>query len=145
MEPIPVRLAEKLGGLDLKLCDLDETVWDRFPTETIAELAQSVVDRISAYHVRKVFQFRHFPRPPAGTDLGVLAWKTDSPLSASAKASICVPMPWAITRSAIFCRCGRLVRDVWSICSRFGIAAAMAAARGDARHWAIRKSPRPSN
>jgi len=71
MEPIPAHLRERTG-VDLKLCDLDETVWDRFPTETIAELAQSVVDRISAYHVRKVFQFRHFPRPPAGTDLSSL-------------------------------------------------------------------------
>ena len=31
-----------------------------------------VVERISAYHVRKVFQHRHFPRPPEGTDLSGL-------------------------------------------------------------------------
>ena len=56
----------------LKLCDLDETVWERLPAEAIAELAQVIVDRISSHHVRKVFQHRHFPRPPEGTDLSSL-------------------------------------------------------------------------
>ena len=28
-----------------------------------------VVERMAAYHARKVFQYRHFPRPPAGTRL----------------------------------------------------------------------------
>ena len=31
-----------------------------------------IVERISAHHVRKVFQHRHFPRPPEGTDLSSL-------------------------------------------------------------------------
>ena len=72
IEPIPAPWRETLGNLDLKLCDLDETVWERLPAEAIAELAQVVVDRISAHHVRKVFQHRHFPRPPDGTDLSSL-------------------------------------------------------------------------
>ncbi len=55
-----------------KLCDLDETVWERLPADAIAELAQVVVDRISSHHVRKVFEHRHFPRPPEGTDLSGL-------------------------------------------------------------------------
>ncbi len=72
MEPIPAEFREKLGGLELKLCDLDETVWDRLPAETICALAQVVVERISAYHVRRAFQTRHFPRPAEGTDLSAL-------------------------------------------------------------------------
>ena len=72
IEPIPSPWRETLGNKDLKLCDLDETVWERLPAEAIAELAQEVVNRISAHHVRKVFQHRHFPRPPEGTDLSGL-------------------------------------------------------------------------
>ncbi len=72
LEPIPDEFKEKLGVADLKLCDLDETIWKRFPAETIVELSQIVVDRISTYHVRKVFQRRHFPRPAEGTDLSAL-------------------------------------------------------------------------
>jgi hypothetical protein len=72
VEPIPDEFKEKLGVADLKLCELDETVWNRFPAETILQLSQIVVDRISAYHVRKIFQHRHFPRPAEGTDLSAL-------------------------------------------------------------------------
>ena len=72
MVPVPAPLRKKLGVTELKLCDLDESVWRRWPAEIIGELAQLVVDRISAYHVRKVFQHRHFPRPPEGTDLAAL-------------------------------------------------------------------------
>ena len=65
LEPIPA----KYGGADLKLCDLDETVWRRFPAEVVNALADCVLQRISASHVRKAFQDRHFPRPPADTNL----------------------------------------------------------------------------
>lgn len=53
----------------MRLCDLDETAWDRFSPEAIAELARMVVDRMAAHHARKVFQHRHFPRPPEGARL----------------------------------------------------------------------------
>ena len=72
IEPIPSPWRETLGNNELKLCDLDETIWERLPAEAIAELAQVVVDRISAHNVRKVFQDRHFPRPPEGIDLSGL-------------------------------------------------------------------------
>jgi hypothetical protein len=72
MEPIPARFGEKLRGEALKLCDLDESVWQRLPVEAIDELSQIVVERISAYHVRKIFQHRHFPRPPEGANLANL-------------------------------------------------------------------------
>jgi hypothetical protein len=69
MEPIPKRLQEEGDEEDLRLCDLDETAWERFSAQTIAELARMVVDRVAAHHVRRVFQHRHFPRPPKGTRL----------------------------------------------------------------------------
>lgn len=69
MEPIPKQLRGKVSGANLRLCDLDETVWDRFPPEAIVEMSKIIVDRVATYHVRKVFQHRHFPRPPKGTRL----------------------------------------------------------------------------
>ncbi|OHB72828.1 MAG: hypothetical protein A2V70_01360 [Planctomycetes bacterium RBG_13_63_9] len=72
MEPIPKRLRGPDDDESLRLCDLDETAWERFPPETIAELAKIVVDRVAAHHVRKVFQHRHFPRPPKGVGLETL-------------------------------------------------------------------------
>jgi hypothetical protein len=64
-----VRSTHPTGDGPLRLCDLDESVWDRFPAEVVLELARLVVDRMAGYHARKVFQYRHFPRPPAGTRL----------------------------------------------------------------------------
>ena len=116
MEPIPAPLAEKLGGADLKLCDLDETVWERFPAEILNELAQIIVERISAHQVRKAFQDRHFPRPPAGTHLADLHLENRTRRCLVAKDSTRTLRPWATIRSARSCRCGRSGRDAWSIC-----------------------------
>ena len=69
MEPVPERFRPDSGEDVLKLCDLDETVWDQFPTDTIFDLSKIIIDRVAAYHVRKAFQHRHFPRPPKGTRL----------------------------------------------------------------------------
>jgi len=69
MGPVPHPLADGSGEEGLKLCDLDESVWDRFSVETIVELSKIIVDRVAAYHIRKAFQDRHFPRPPKGVDL----------------------------------------------------------------------------
>jgi len=71
-EPLPADIGRIHGGADLKLCDLDATVWKRFPPEVVARLAQAVLDHISAAHVRKGFQLRHFPRPAPGTRLAAL-------------------------------------------------------------------------
>ena len=72
MDPLPAEICIAHGGAHLKLCDLDETVWGSFPPEVVQRLAQTVLDRISASHVRKAFQHRHFPRPSASTHLGGL-------------------------------------------------------------------------
>jgi hypothetical protein len=69
MEPIPERLRPPAGDAELKLCDLDETAWDRFPAEAIPELAAMIVDRVATYHARRVLQQRHFPGPPEGATL----------------------------------------------------------------------------
>jgi len=69
MEPIPKRLRGKPGNANVLLCDLDETAWDRFPAENLIELSRIIVDRVSAYHTRRIFQHRHFPRPLKGIRL----------------------------------------------------------------------------
>ncbi|MGA2034380.1 MAG: sigma factor-like helix-turn-helix DNA-binding protein [Thermoguttaceae bacterium] len=71
LEPLPVEFRAQCGA-DLKLCDLDETVWERFPAELLNQLAEVVVERVSTYHVRKAFLHRHFPRPPAGISIADL-------------------------------------------------------------------------
>jgi len=53
----------------LRLCDLDETVWNRLPVEQIESLARLIVSRVAAGCARKVFHHRHFPRPPQGLAL----------------------------------------------------------------------------
>lgn len=69
MEPIPARLRGAAGNRDLRLSDLDETAWERFSAEAIAELSTIIVDRAATYHARRVLQHRHFPRPPEGLGL----------------------------------------------------------------------------
>jgi hypothetical protein len=70
--PLPAGVCRSGGEADLKLSDLDETVWERFPPEVVAELAEAIVERISAAHLRKGFQLRRFPRPAPGTRLAAL-------------------------------------------------------------------------
>ncbi len=68
-EPVPKRLRPAAGDAELRLCDLDETAWERFPAEGIVDLSKIIVDRTATYHARKVFERRHFPRPPEGIRL----------------------------------------------------------------------------
>jgi hypothetical protein len=72
LEPLPADVCQRFGAGELRLGDLDETVWDRFPPDVVLRLAERVLERISASHVRKAFQHRHFPRPPAVMDLAGL-------------------------------------------------------------------------
>jgi len=69
-EPIPAQLlpAGVVPG-SLRLCDLDEDAWGRFPEPALVELATRVIQRVGAPRARKVFQDRHFPRPPQGVRL----------------------------------------------------------------------------
>jgi hypothetical protein len=72
LDPIPKRLlvrAEGWEGRDPRLCALDETAWEHFPEDALVELSRLVIDHVAAHHVRKVFQQRHFPRPPDGLRL----------------------------------------------------------------------------
>jgi len=69
MEPIPRRIVGKSVTSIRQLCDLDETAWEQFSPEAIAELSRIVVNRVAACQLRNVFQHRHFPRPDEGTRL----------------------------------------------------------------------------
>jgi hypothetical protein len=70
LETVPSEFRSHCG--DMKLCDLDETVWDRLPTAVLERLAEVVLERVAAAHVRKAFQHRHFPRPPQGLAITAL-------------------------------------------------------------------------
>ncbi len=63
-EPIPKRLRPGAGSADLRLCDLDETAWERFRAEDLVSLSTMIVARTATYYSRKLLQRRHFPRPP---------------------------------------------------------------------------------
>jgi len=64
MEPIPRHLVAGTRLEDLRLADLDETVWGKLSPEVISELAEIVLARVAAGCARRVFHQRHFPRPP---------------------------------------------------------------------------------
>ena len=72
MEPLPRTLVEGTPADGLRLADLDETTWAKLPPETITELAEIVLARVSAGCVRRVFHQRHFPRPPKSVRLDQL-------------------------------------------------------------------------
>ena len=46
MEPIPRQLQRRAADAKIKLCDLDESAWERFPAEAIVELSKIIVDRV---------------------------------------------------------------------------------------------------
>lgn len=66
LEPLPAEVVAEHGGAELRLCDLDETAWRRFPTDVVEELAEIVLERISAWHGRTAFLRCRFPRPAPG-------------------------------------------------------------------------------
>ena len=69
LEPAPDRFQTEGAGGCLRLCDLDEHVWDRLPNDAITELADLVVERVTAGCTRKTFQDTQFPHPPEGVCL----------------------------------------------------------------------------
>ena len=71
LEEVPEHLSGKAGA-GLRLCDLDESAWEKLPPEAVDELAKIVVDRVVSGCSRKVFRGRHFPRPAKGTNLADL-------------------------------------------------------------------------
>lgn len=72
LEPAPSHLVGPMGQEGLRLCDLDESVWERLRPVVIFELAAIIVDRVSAGCARKVFDNRHFPRPSEDLSLEAL-------------------------------------------------------------------------
>ncbi|MGD0901197.1 MAG: sigma factor-like helix-turn-helix DNA-binding protein, partial [Thermoguttaceae bacterium] len=71
-DPLPAEICRDYDVAGLRLCDLDETAWERFPPAVMPRLARLVVDRISHVHFRKEFHLRRFPRPAAFMRLGAL-------------------------------------------------------------------------
>jgi len=69
VERAPKRLVAGTRAAGMKLCDLDETIWEKLPQRTIAELGEIIVERVAAGCARKTFHDRHFPRPPEGMNL----------------------------------------------------------------------------
>ena len=69
IEPIPERLRPPPDAAEMRLCDLDESVWERLSPEAVVDLSTIIVERVATYHARKVLRDRHFPRPAEGTAL----------------------------------------------------------------------------
>jgi hypothetical protein len=67
LDPLPAAVCDRAEHAGLRLCDLDERAWQLFPAEVVQQLSRRVVERVAACQTRKVFQQRHFPRPPQGT------------------------------------------------------------------------------
>lgn len=66
---LPPQLRDQLGTGELRLCDLDKSVWQRFSADQIRQLAQALVDHVSTHHVLRTLQNRRFPRPLPGLRL----------------------------------------------------------------------------
>jgi hypothetical protein len=62
-EPLPKKFCDQFGGAELRLCDLDESVWRRFPVEAINQLAQAVLNRVSTRQTLRTLRDRRLPRP----------------------------------------------------------------------------------
>lgn len=69
LEPVPADLVAGTMATGLRLGELDETIWEKLPAETILALAEVIVARVAAGCTRRVFDSRHFPRPPEGLRL----------------------------------------------------------------------------
>jgi hypothetical protein len=63
--PVPPELAGESGARDLELCDLDESVWDRFETDQIVRLAGLIVARVNGSGCNRTVRRRRLPKPPA--------------------------------------------------------------------------------
>jgi len=72
LQEAPKHLVGGIGGSVPRLCDLDETVWEKLSPEAIEALSRIVVARVAAGCSRRTLLGRHFPRPPEGTTLADL-------------------------------------------------------------------------
>ena len=69
LEEAPKHLVGPIGVAGLKLCDLDETVWQKLPREAIVELSRIIVARVAAGCSKRTLLSRRVPRPPECTKL----------------------------------------------------------------------------
>jgi len=72
LETAPDRLVQGTEAAGLRLCELDESIWDKLTPEAIVELGEMVIARVAAGCTRKAFHQRRFPRPPEGLKLSDL-------------------------------------------------------------------------
>jgi len=76
LEPAPPDLVAGTVLEGCRLCDLDETVWEKLPRQTIHALAQAVVLRVAKACARKALNNCRLPRPPAGLRLDQFGLET---------------------------------------------------------------------
>ena len=63
-DPIPPELIPASETRRLRLCDLDERAWDRFPAGVLSRLADLIVSRVSVSGCSRVVRQRRLPKPP---------------------------------------------------------------------------------
>jgi len=64
LDPIPPEWMPASETRRLRLCDLDERAWDRFPAEVLSRLADLIVGRVSVSGGNRVVRERRLPKPP---------------------------------------------------------------------------------
>lgn len=76
--PVPKHLIKDEVSQDMRLCDLDESAWDRFIPETCNELAKVVIQKVSSNVPPSSWRLYrcHLPKLPEGTKLGDLELET---------------------------------------------------------------------
>ena len=68
-EPIPARMVQGTPAQGLRLCDLDETVWDKLDHSLIGKLGELIVSRVNVSGYNRAIQERRLPKPPKGVRL----------------------------------------------------------------------------
>lgn len=64
LEPVPAELVAGTPAEGLRLCDLDERVWDYLPPDVIAKLGELIIARVNVSGYNRLIQDRHLPKPP---------------------------------------------------------------------------------
>ncbi len=68
-QPASKHLQAQLGETGLMLCDLDESVWQRYPSDVVKQLGRAVLARVSNLKALKAVGDRMFPRLSPGLKL----------------------------------------------------------------------------
>jgi hypothetical protein len=64
LDPVPSELVAGTRAEGLRLCDLNEDVWDYLSPETAARLGELIVARVNVSGYNRIVQERCLPRPP---------------------------------------------------------------------------------